>query len=272
MEGFSDQCNLCGSSRARLIKEDSYEGYFPRRIVECVECGLAYVNPQPSMQQLENFYSGKHYVEIPEVPDENVAEYEGDQRIVYRSKRRVQKIKKYRRSGNLLDCGVNDGTFIKHAKEAGYQAYGLEISPAMAVFAQKYAGTVVEEGTLDDFAEKYQDLRLDLITMWDVLEHVLDPMAELKKMNKLLNPGGVIALSTPNRGSLRGRMYGDGWLGFQEGAEHLFFFSPEVMCRYLRLAGFRVLKVYGWMTAPVLLRFVDWFKLGNILEVYAQKT
>ena len=270
MEESSDRCNLCGSDGTRFIKE-SDDKYFHRRIVECTGCGLAYVSPQPTPEQLEELYARMYHADRKSLDDGTVTRFSDAERLGYRISRRLPRLGAYKSGGKLLDIGTNDGLFLINAKNAGYEVYGVEISPSAAELAARKSGAPVVSGALSDFIARYPDLRLDVVTLWDVIEHFTDPMAELKKIFGLLNPGGILALSTVNRGSLRGSVYKDRWLGFTESPEHIFFFTPTVMRRLIKKAGFTPLKVYGWMTAPVLLRFMDWFKKGNILEVYARK-
>ncbi len=267
----SDRCKLCGSVKQRLIKETS-DGYFHRRIVECMNCGLAFVNPQPTEKELAALYDRMYHVDRESIETGNEAAFAGADRVAFRINRRLPRLSALKKSGNLLDVGANDGSFLKFAKQAGYDPYGVELSPTAAEYAARNSGAPVVKGSIDDFISQYPDMLFDVITLWDVVEHFLDPMQELIKINSLLKPGGILALSTVNRGSLRGIVYKDRWIGFTESPEHIFFFTPAVMRRLLTAAGFTPLKVYGWMTAPVLLRFADWFRMGNILEVYSRKS
>ncbi len=264
------RCKLCGSDRQRLIKETG-DGYFHRRIVECRGCGLAFVSPQPTEEELAALYDRMYHVDRESIETGNKAAFAGTDRVEFRIRKRLPRLASVKKAGTLLDVGANDGSFLKFAKQTGYDTYGVELSPTAAEYAARNSDSPVVKGSVDDFIAQFPDMLFDVVTLWDVVEHFLDPLMELKKINSLLKPGGILALSTVNRGSLRGIVYKDKWLGFTQSPEHIFFFTPAVMRRFLAAAGFKPLKVYGWMTAPVLLRFADWFKMGNILEVYSRK-
>jgi predicted SAM-dependent methyltransferase len=78
--------------------------------------------------------------------------------------------------------------------------------------------------------------------MWDVLEHVTDPMAELKEVSRVLRTGGILSIITPDAGSIVARLLGDRWEEYRRVREHVYFFSRKTIAEMLRQAGFSVLK------------------------------
>ena len=84
----------------------------------------------------------------------------------------------------------------------------------------------------------------DLVTLWDVIEHLDDPMKMLRDAHAILNPGGIIAIMTPNAGGLIARVMGDKWVMYQRGAvEHLCYFTPATMRFAFEKVSFLPLKI-----------------------------
>jgi len=138
----------------------------------------------------------------------------------------------------LLDVGCHIGVFLEIAQERGWEAWGVEPSRWAARQARS-KGLRVIEGTLDDvhLTEEF----FDVITMWDVIEHLTDPLRDLRKSYRLLRKGGLICIHTMNIESLFARLMGSRWPWLME--MHLYYFSPRTLGEMLRKAGFTVIKM-----------------------------
>jgi len=88
----------------------------------------------------------------------------------------------------------------------------------------------------------YEPGSFDVITMWDVIEHVTDPVAELRLVYDLLRPGGLLMLSTPDVGSLVAKATGPRWMGYKLAEEHLYYFDEKTISLALEKAAFEVLE------------------------------
>jgi hypothetical protein len=108
--------------------------------------------------------------------------------------------------------------------------------------------------------------------MWEVIEHYTDPLSEARAAFARLARGGILALSTPNDGSLRARVYRERWRGFREGWEHLFFFSSQSLRTLLKRAGFSRVRFITRKINSFLLKPLECFGMGNALEAYAWKS
>jgi len=225
-------CNHCGHDVTHGVRNVS-------RLVRCVNCGLIFVNPRPPFEELARQYEGS-YFNCPEPTFGGYEDYDADREDIARTFRRRMKLIRPRvgpAAPRVLDVGCATGIFLEVAREAGWQAEGLDIS-RYALERARHRGFEVHEGTLTGAGLAAG--RYDVITLWDLIEHVPDPAAVLAECHRLLRPGGLLALSTPDAGSVPARLLGGRWLGFRSIDEHLYFFSRRTMGAMLGAAGLEV--------------------------------
>ncbi len=238
-------CNFCGRDEYRVrfpavinnhqqLDVDAFRctcaGYGNHaQIVQCRHCGHVYANPRWSAGELIEAYVA--------VEDETyLAEQAGREQTFARH---LASLERYTGSGHdrpLLDVGAYVGVFVKVALAAGWQATGVEPS-RWAVKTARQSGLPLIEGTLD--AEELRDVHFDVLTMWDVIEHVPDPSAELAKAYRLLNPGGVIAVHTMDIASPAARLMGRRWPWLMD--MHVHYFSRLLLEQFLEKAGFEII-------------------------------
>jgi 2-polyprenyl-3-methyl-5-hydroxy-6-metoxy-1,4-benzoquinol methylase len=137
----------------------------------------------------------------------------------------------------VLDVGSGNGGFLQWAAAAGWDAVGVDPDPA-AVVAARVRGLKIHLGTLTDMQEESP---FDVITANHVIEHVHDPRAFLEGVRTLLKPGGTLWLETPNLSSLGHEMFGPAWLGLDP-PRHLVLFTSQTLRELLRATGFRVVR------------------------------
>lgn len=220
---------MCGENREQVIRAEG-NGI---RIIRCPECGLIRKDPLPV------------YNEISKIYDKNY--YEGNGQIGYTSylnqraellalaRERLEFVMRYIRSGRLLDVGCATGEFLEVANKIGWTVTGVEISNFSSSIARERTGLDIRTGTL---AECGGQDEFDVITMWDMLEHVIDPVEELRKTYQLLRKKGLILVCTPNASSLRAIREKDNWHGYRVSLEHLYFFTPKTILQMLKKVGF----------------------------------
>ena len=150
--------------------------------------------------------------------------------------------------GRLLDIGAAAGFFVKTAQDRGWRAEGIELSPDTAALAREQQGVAVQHGRLEDV--EFPAASFDAVTLWDVIEHVRDPLATcgMRRVARLVRPGGTVGLLTPNLDGLYpkasykvARLVG-GW-PCVEPPGHLFQFSTHTLTDLLCRAGFVVVDV-----------------------------
>jgi 2-polyprenyl-3-methyl-5-hydroxy-6-metoxy-1,4-benzoquinol methylase len=242
---ISVSCNLCGRDDWRLRYEATMNAVQPEvdafrctstayghhlQIVECRQCGHVYANPRWKSSELLTAYQA--------VEDETYLVEQAARRKTFT--RRLQAIERTtgRADGRqLLDVGAYIGVFVEVAQDAGWDATGVEPSEWASETARNN-GLPVIKGDLD--SPSLQDRRFDVITMWDVIEHVDDPAAELAKSHRLLEPGGLIVVHTMNIDSLLARLMGRRWPWLMD--MHIHYFSRTTLIKMLENAGFEVIR------------------------------
>jgi len=228
---------LCGSRDAQRFPRKYMHGSLWR----CLDCGLRFIFPRPQPEALKAVYSEEYY-SSSNSSEQGYSDYSGDRPNILRTfRRRVKELQRvHPGKARSLDVGCAYGFFLEAADEAGWDAYGIDISQHAIEQARKSLGDRVWEG---DFLEEELPVeRYDIITMWDYLEHVHDPKASLAKACGLLADGGILALATPDVGSLPARTFRHRWMGYKLD-EHLVYFSRSTIRRLLEEAGFRVLSM-----------------------------
>jgi len=202
------------------------------RIVRCKKCGLVYANPRDSLEGLRDAYR--------RLGEEEYLE-ESESRSITFSKD-LHFIERYCKGGNLLDVGCSVGLFLRLAKENHWNTYGVEISEINSRYARDILGLDVTTGTIHD--ANYGDDFFDVITLWDVIEHVPDPMSVLMKLNRIQKPGGYLFLSTPDVGSFLSRILGSRWMWLIR--THIFYFSRKTIRQMLEKAGYQVVYISSY--------------------------
>jgi SAM-dependent methyltransferase len=137
--------------------------------------------------------------------------------------------------GSVLDVGCGIGNFLAAAKKEGWQCAGIDFDPDAISAAKKVTGIVdLEVADVLDYAHKHPDRRFDLVTFFDVLEHVDNHNEFIAAIKKLLRPGGFLAMSMPYREHALWLMKGD------VPPRHLTCWDRESLKRFLEARGFDV--------------------------------
>lgn len=236
------RCNLCGRDDwqvrfATSIQESDLPdvrnfrctcaGYGSHaQIVQCRHCGHVYANPRWVGDELLQAYAA--------VVDETYhQERAGRRKTFAKHLQALENVVGAANGRRLLDVGAYTGVFVEVAKDAGWKAEGIEPS-AWAAKVARENGQLVHQGTLD--TPELQGRSFDVITMWDVIEHLDDPSAEVGKILKLLEPGGIFAVHTMDIDSPIARVMGPRWPWLMD--MHVHYFSRRTMALLLEQNGF----------------------------------
>jgi 2-polyprenyl-3-methyl-5-hydroxy-6-metoxy-1,4-benzoquinol methylase len=138
----------------------------------------------------------------------------------------------------LLDVGAYTGVFVEIAARHGWEAWGVEPSHWAAEEAQQRDLRVLQ-GTTE--TADLPEAHFDVVTLWDVIEHLADPLGDLRRINQLLKPDGLLVVHTIDIDSLFARLMGDRWPWLME--MHLYYFSRRTLQAMLEKAGFSVLRL-----------------------------
>jgi 2-polyprenyl-3-methyl-5-hydroxy-6-metoxy-1,4-benzoquinol methylase len=227
-------CPLCaGRNLRRVFQVQTWATYC---IEKCRGCGFVFAAPRPSPEELDRFYTSTYfakdhglnlgYANYRGVAEENARrmwhEFQdilGDRKVTPR---------------RVLDVGCATGGFLAEAKTAGWDGVGVEFSEFAIEVAQKEFGLHVLKG--DVFHPELAENSFGLVTMWHVLEHVLDPLATLAKARQLLAPGGLLFVELPNWSSVGRRARGVRWSQLKP-PEHINFFTPTTLAAAAGRAG-----------------------------------
>jgi SAM-dependent methyltransferase len=144
--------------------------------------------------------------------------------------------------GRVLDVGCAYGWFLQAARERGWATAGVEVEDATASEA-RVAGLDVFTGTLADAA--LPDGAFDVVGLWDVLEHVPDTDAFLAECRRVLKPGGILAINSPNVRSVMAAVAREDWSWLLL-PQHIYHFTPRSMRQTLERRGFGVARAYTW--------------------------
>jgi len=240
-------CNICGSKGYKLFKE--IDGY---RLVKCKRCGLIYLNPRPTQQEINELYSAKYHVGGL-LGQEPKTEEEVEKEINKSIGRAEEIVKQFGKTGKLLDIGCGAGFFIACLKRYGWEVSGVEISEWASKFAKGKLGLNVFHGTVEDYRSNE---RFDVITMYHVLEHLPDPLGSLRRISTLLNDDGVLVIKGPNLASFDRIWHGDNWRRYDL-PHHLYHFTPRTYRMILEKAGFSVQEVI----------FQYWDPIAHLMEI-----
>jgi len=167
---------------------------------------------------------------------------------------RLQRIGLPARDARLLDVGAAYGYSVSEALALGWQASGLEVSAAAAREAGRNTGGRVAVGS--SLAMPFDRDTFDLITLWDVLEHLPEPHQAIQELVRVLRPGGQLVLTTGDVGSLVARVSGARWHLYTL-PEHLFFYTRRSLSILLEAHGLVVEE----MRAEA-----SWYSLGYLAE------
>lgn len=222
------QCPICASSEVGLYcQRDSAEYHL------CSSCGVIYQSPLPSQASMIG------YVE---------EEYQSGQYRDYVSSRamklqhfeaRLRQLGDGVRPGRLLDVGCSCGYFLEVAAAAGFDVHGVEFSRSAIRAAAPSIQSRIVEGTLEQAATLGP---FDVISAFDLLEHVHDPHGFLRQCRALLAGGGTLVVSTPDTDHFLRPLMRARWPMLQP-MQHLHLFSRRAMHQILEASGFRDIRV-----------------------------
>jgi len=232
-------CPLCSGTRSRVLRRITVThpvagGTY--RLRRCHDCDLVHLTPRLEDEMLATLYGEEFYF-----PERSAfsAIAEGVKELIQDARRHV--VEKRARIGRVLDVGSGDGAFVHHMASHGWDAVGLDFSPAAGELAARRGlrGRFLM-GSLAD-----HDLpsgSFDAVTLWQVLEHIGDPVSMLRRAHALLRPGGLLIASVPNIEGLSAVLTRERWWGLDV-PRHLVHYTPSTLRRVVNESGLRVLDV-----------------------------
>ena len=310
----SMNCNLCGGANTKLWARVSYADYLARRpelrmdsapilkneelanykfsIVKCRNCGLIYVDPRLTQSSLTKLYQEEYFSYYADMESEAHRKRQGTFKCEIKELEKLILKSEALNAGNvgrkILDVGCGGGHFLA-SLDNSWEKWGTDINPAAVNFGRRTFGLNLMQGTLKDL--RLTDESFDVVKIRGAIEHLPDPKSELYEIHRILRRGGIIAVNTPNIGSICARIYKEKFRVVCPTA-HIYYFSTMTLSLMLKKVGFNVVKIsYHYFDTP----YASWrdpvkivgdiamlriFRKpdivsppfwGNIVDVYAQK-
>lgn len=200
-------------------------------------CGLTFVYPQPTEEQLRGYYSSYITHETPVFDPQTSTGRQGLKGLLKRSRahqRRELLFLDKMQPGKVLEIGCGNGTNLITLQRQGWDVMGQEIDPPAVVQARRL-GIEVHDG---DLATLPADRTFDAVILVHVIEHLLEPLDILRNARARLVPGGRLVLVTPNPKSLGFRLFGRFWLPLAQ-PFHVRLYKLSTLQAIAEKAGFR---------------------------------
>ncbi len=224
-------CNLCGGKGQAPWKRMG-----PWTIVKCTNCELKFLNPRPAPESLYSDYHQRLHIE--DAPA--IGERDAIERGVRAWDERVEWLSQWKSEGQALDMGCASGFFLENLRRRGWKVSGCEIGEWAAQRARSLFGISVKAG--DILRADIPEAANDLVTLWDLLEHVADPLAVLTRARRAARKDGVILVRVPNVASLDARVLGANWIDWCL-PYHFYHFTPKTLISMAVRAGLAVRRL-----------------------------
>ena len=226
-------CILCGASPRKPFSRQELATWW-----KCPNCGLFFVAPQPEDATLSRLYRSRYYEPQSELScdeDSKTRRYWAE---------RADRLDRAADVERVLDVGCGRGEFLRAAMDRGWQPWGFE----MDVQALRRLPEAIRTRCLVGDMERapFEGRSFDAITLFDVIEHVRQPVEFLIRSRRYLRPSGTVMVTTPNAGVLKAKIKGRFWKYFEfERYLHLYHFTPRTMELAFGQAGFQVSRWFS---------------------------
>lgn len=239
-------CDQCGSRDTETVHPARYERARPDeslgsyrasgdevlvdRVARCRSCGLQYLDPRVRQDLVLSAYESgtdEAFISQARAREVTFAPYMPV----------IERLLGHR--GRVLDVGTAGGSFLAVAAKRGWAVLGCEPNRWLGAWAKSHYGLDIVPGTLGDM--RLPDASVDVVTLWDVLEHTPSPTAVLRECRRVVKDDGLILVNVPDSDSLVARLMGRRWVFLL--SVHLYYFTTHTLARMLRANGFEVVRV-----------------------------
>ncbi len=215
-------CLISGSADLKELK-----GYERHYLVKSKPTGFVFCSRIPAKQELTDYYN--KYPRQGDCPSA----------IRRRYRELLEEFEPYRNSNKILDVGCGDGFFLEEAKKLGWEAHGTEYSDEATEIC-KSKNIEVKCGALNDLS--YPENFFDVVTSFEVIEHINNPVETVSAMRKVVRKGGLVYVTTPNFNALSRYILKDRY-NIIEYPEHLCYYTPRTLTYLFENNGFRERKI-----------------------------
>lgn len=222
MREIHERCLINGTKDLKVLK--GYENY---PLVKSNSSGLVFMQKVPSIEELSKYYN--NYSRSSPVSEITLGRYRA----------LLNEFERFRKTNKILDVGCGGGHFLAEAKKKGWEVYGTEFTKEAAdIPAEK--GINMTVGPLDTSTLQIRDF--DVITSFEVIEHINTPLPEVRNIHTLLRIGGLFYFTTPNFNALERKYLGSKYPVINYPG-HLIYFTPKTITRLLKKVGFSKKKI-----------------------------
>ncbi|HXZ29574.1 MAG TPA: class I SAM-dependent methyltransferase [Dehalococcoidia bacterium] len=247
-------CPGCGQTDFEVLFESNLEDSDFRGVVEtiymlwgercgrhvkCKNCDLIYVNPIENGSNINEAYSQMKSVDAAIIRESRLRAAESQLKLV----------KKHNDGAHLLDIGCGEGFFLFNASKFGYSTKGVEPSQDAAAYARKEFGLDVEAKPFEEL--RFAEHHFDVVTLWQVLEHMPYPLMVLKEIHRILKPGGMLVVTTPDIEKIPARILKRRWWCITR--LHINQFTTKTLATILKNAGFKNISAVSYKESISLL-------------------
>lgn len=223
------------------------------RHVKCRNCHLIYVNPVENRNSMCEAYSQMKTVDAAIIRESRLRATESQ----------VELVKKHNDGAHLLDIGCGEGFFLFSASKFGYATKGVELSEDAAAYARKEFGLDVETKPFEEV--RFPENHFDVITLWQVLEHMLYPLMVLEEVHRILKPGGMLVITTPNIEGIPARILKKRWWCITR--LHLNQFTTKTLTNIVGNAGFKDISAVSYKESiSLLMLFIPILKYSRLYK------
>lgn len=217
-----DHCLVCQSTH--LI---SFKGYEQQYLVKCSSCNFVFCKRRPSLDELKAHYS--LYPRANSISKITMKRYDD----------LLDKFEPYRKTNNIIDVGCGDGFFLEVAKKRKWNVFGTEFTQnAIEVCQQK--GIKMTISPLGPTC--YERDFFDIITSFEVIEHISNPVQELNSYSSILRKGGIVYVTTPNFDSVSRTILKSKW-NVIEYPEHLSYYNRQTLTSLFKMNNYRRIEI-----------------------------
>ncbi|MCB2208644.1 MAG: class I SAM-dependent methyltransferase [Bacteroidetes bacterium] len=236
-----EKCPVCENTETELFvaTQDFFLTGESFNIVKCKVCSFVFTNPIPEKNHLTAYYESPDYISHTlKKWDVKSYIYQKIRKINIKNKFKI--VSKYQNNGHILDVGCGTGELLKYFKDKNWETTGIEPAEQARNFAiENYQLDIFPENKLQQFG----DSKFDVITMWHVLEHVVDLNDRLALLRELLKPGAKMIIAVPNIESYDAAFYGKFWAAFDV-PRHLYHFSKQSLTMLIEKHGLQLEAIY----------------------------
>jgi len=226
MKKIQESCLLCSSQNHSIIHTVE-----KMNLVKCGNCKFIYLRTIPDESVL---YESYHEWTGFSLEDYCKSGNDDSLKALWNiNQQRVNKIIDFRKGGDLLDIGCGSGAFMLSAREYGFNPQGIDVSNKAIEFINDQLDLQASTKSITELEKNFE-----IITLWHVLEHFLDPVSELKNIHQKLENNGILVGEVPNWNSIKFQLSGQKWEGGNHPLYHRSFFTPNTLQRAILEAGF----------------------------------